>query len=229
MMTTRLCGLVMLVAVGLACGGDDDGGGGSGDRDGGGDDGGGGGVPDGSGDSAYDQVVGWIEDYKAEHPGNGGKDWDINAKTPEEIAGDPDAQQLLALCGDYQELRPVIPLLAWEYGGADHQWIAPAESALVYCVYIPIAPSTENWAWDEGADHVTAYTYVLFPEHNPCRDEVGADTVATCIGDPTNFEILVDIASLNDGADAGLALAEASTELRLIMPDGARVHLHDDI
>jgi len=230
-MTTRISWLAMVAAIGFACGGGDDGGGGdsSGADGGGGTDGGGGGGADATGDSEYDMVVGWIEDWKAAHPGNGGKDWDINTKSEGEIAGDPDLAQLIDLCGDHTEVRPVIPLLAWEYGGADHQWINPEQSALVYCDYIPVADNTENWAYDVGADHVTAYVFVLFPEHNPCKDEVGADTVAACIGDPTNFEILVDIASLNDGADAQLNLAEASTELRLIMPSGDRVHLHDDI
>jgi hypothetical protein len=227
-MTIRFAGLVLLVAIGSGCGGDD-GGGGPG-SDGGGNPGGdGGGGADATGDSAYDMVVGWIEDWKAAHPGNGGQDWDINTRSDDEIAADPDLAQLIDLCGDHAEVRPVIPLLAWEYGGADHQWINPEQSALVYCDYIPVAPSTENWDYDGGADHVTAHVYVLFPEHNPCKDEVGADTVAACIGDPTNFEILVDIASLDDGARAGLDLAEASTELRLIMPNGDRVHLHDDI
>jgi len=55
------------------------------------------------------------------------------------------------------------------------------------------------------------------------------DQVAGCIGDPTNFEILVDTASYHDGADVGLALAEASTELRYILPDGSRVHLIDNL
>ena len=63
----------------------------------------------------FDQVKGWVEAYQAAHPGNGGKDWDINAKSPAQIAADPTAQQLLSICGPDQ--RPVIPLLAWEYGG----------------------------------------------------------------------------------------------------------------
>src|SRR5688572_16072747 len=63
------------------------------------------------------QVRQWIEAYKGAHPGNRGKDWDINAKTPAEIAADPAARQLLSICGQNQ--RPIIPLMAWEYGGAD--------------------------------------------------------------------------------------------------------------
>jgi hypothetical protein len=168
----------------------------------------------------YEEAQAAIDAYRAAHPGSDG---DINAKSPGEIAADPAAQDLLALCGDAQ--RPVIPLLAWEYGGSDHAWINPEQSALVYCVYIPVASPTDHWRYDEGTARVTADTYVLYPEHNPCKDQVGADQVAACIGDPTNFEILVDIASLNDGADAGLALAEASTELMLILGDGAKVHL----
>ncbi len=223
-MTIRFTGLVMMAAIGCACGGGDDGGGPG--ADGGGNPGDDGARADATGDSEYDMVVGWIEDWHAAHPG---KDGDINSKSEEEIAGDPDLGRLVDLCGDHSEVRPVIPLLAWEYGGGDHPWINPEQSALVYCDYIPVSPSTENWAYDGGADHVTAHVYVLFPEHNPCRDQVGAETVPACIGDPTNFEILVDTASLDDGAGAGLNLAEASTELRLIMPDGERVHLHDDI
>ena len=69
--------------------------------------------------------------------------------------------------------------------------------------------------------------YVLFPDKNPGKDKKGRDQVASCIGDDSNFEILVDIASLNDGKDAGLDLSEASTELRLILPDGTKVPLYD--
>jgi hypothetical protein len=122
----------------------------------------------------------------------------------------------------------VIPSIAWEYGGNDHPWINPAASALVYCVYIPVNPSTNHWTY--AANHVTADVYLLFPDRNPCKNNTGADQVAACIGDITNFEILVDTASLNDGVDAGLALAEASTELRLILPGGGgTVHLFDNI
>lgn len=173
----------------------------------------------------YDQVKEWVEAYKAAHPGNGGKDWDINAKTPSQLEADPDARQLLSICGDDQ--RPVIPLLAWEYGGSDHPWINPEASALVYCVYIPVADPSEHWQYDPTGDHVTADVYVLFPDQNPCRDEQGADQLAACIGDPTNFEILVDTASLHDGVDVGLSLSEASSELMLILPDGTKVHLID--
>lgn len=175
------------------------------------------------GASTFEQVASWIDAYKAAHPGNAGKDWDINAKTPAEIAADPDAQRLLSLCGPDQ--RPVIPLLAWEYGGTDHQWINPQASALVYCVYIPVDPSSSNWQYDATQDHVTADVYVLFPDQNPCNDRAGADQVLACLGDSTNIEILVDTASLNDGADAGLSLSNASTDLNLILPGGTKVHL----
>src|SRR5262245_6945452 len=155
----------------------------------------------------YDDIEATVVAYKAAHPGNGGKDWDINEKTPAQLAGDPDAVKLLALCPADQ--RPIIPLLAWEYGGADHPWIEPEASALVYCVYIPANPGTEHWTYDAVGDHVTADVYVKCPERNPCKDKVGADQVAGCIGDVTNFEILVDMASRNDGADVGLSLANA--------------------
>src|SRR5262245_3745175 len=49
-----------------------------------------------------DQIPGLVAAYKAAHPGNGGKDWDINAKTPAEIAADPAAQKLLSICGPDQ-------------------------------------------------------------------------------------------------------------------------------
>ena len=171
-----------------------------------------------------DELRSLVEAYKIAHPGRGGKDWDINALTPAQVAADPAAQELLSVCGDDQ--RPVIPLLAWEYGGADHPWINPEASALVYCVYIPVSPSSSNWQYDAVSDHVTADVHVLCPEQNPCNDRTGANQVSDCIGDASNFEILVDIASLHDGADAGLSLAESSTELRLILTDGTKVHLH---
>jgi hypothetical protein len=74
---------------------------------------------------------------------------------------------------------------------------------------------------------VTADVYVLFPDQNPCKAQAGAQQVLGCLGDPTNIEILVDTASFNDGADAGLSLSNSSTELRLVEPDGTKVHLAD--
>jgi hypothetical protein len=117
-------------------------------------------------------------------------------------------------------------MLAWEYGGHDHPWIKPEASALVYIVYIPTKDKSENWQYDKAKDHVTADVYVLFPDKNPGKDKQGRDQVASCIGDDSNFEILVDIASLKDGKGAGLNLSEASTELRLILPDGTKVPLY---
>ena len=173
--------------------------------------------------ATFEQVKGWAEAYKAAHPGNKGKDRDINAKSPAEIAADPAAQQLLSICGPGQ--RPVIPLLAWEYGGADHPWVNPGASALVYCVYLPANPPTPNWQHSAATNRVVADVYVKFPDQNPCKDKKGKDQVAACIGDASNFEILVDTASLNDGRDVGLNLAEASTELKLILSDGTKVQL----
>jgi hypothetical protein len=121
----------------------------------------------------------------------------------------------------------VIPKLAWEHGGGDHAWINPEMSALVYCVYIPVVPSTDHWKYDATMDHVTADVYVLFPDENPCKSESGADQIAKCIGDTTNFEILVDTASLNDGMDVGLSLSEASTELMVVL-EASRMHLWTD-
>jgi hypothetical protein len=167
----------------------------------------------------------WVIAYKAAHPGNGGKDWDINAKTEAEIVADPDTQRLVDLCGDRTVVRPVIPLLAWEYGGGDHPWIQPDGSPLVICDYIPVATSTSHWMF--AANHVTADTWLLFPADNPCNASSGADQIAGCIGDASNFEILVDTASLDDGADVGLALSEASTDLYYIPPTGGPpVHLY---
>jgi hypothetical protein len=175
---------------------------------------------------SFEQVKGWIEAYKAAQPGNGGKDWDITAKTPAEIAADPAAQRLLGLCGPGQ--LPIIPLLAWEYGGSDHQWISPEASALVYCVYQPVKNPTPHWKYDAAADEVTADVYVKFPDQNPCGNLAGARQITDCIGDDTNFEILVDNASTNDGADAGLSLSTASTTLRLILRDGSTVKVWHD-
>lgn len=175
---------------------------------------------------SFDQVKAWVENYKATHRGRGGKDWDINAKTPAQVAADPAAQQLLSICGKNQ--RPVIPLLAWEYGGSDHQWKNPEKGALVYCVHTPVRNPTPNWQYDARNDQVTAAVYVLFPDQNPCKNHAGANQVTGCIGHLSNFEILVDTASINDGRDVGLSLASASTALTLILPDGTRVHLWDD-
>lgn len=180
-------------------------------------------ISDASASATADQVKAWIDAYKAAHPGNGGKDWDINAKTPAEIAADPAAQQLLGLCGPDQ--RPVIPELAWEYGGSDHQWINPQASPLVICVYVAVNPSTDHWTYDAASDHITADAYVLFPDQNPCKGSTGANQVLDCVGDPSNLEILVDTSSIHDGADVGLQLANSSTDVMLILSDGSKVLL----
>jgi hypothetical protein len=172
---------------------------------------------------SHNQVKTWVADYSRAHPGDGGKESDINAKSPGQLAADPAARRLLALCGKNQ--RPIIPSIAWEYGGRDHQWIKPTASALVYCVYTPVKSSSAHWSYQAALDHVTADVYVLFPMQNPCRNKQGAAQVSACIGDKTNFEILTDVASYHDGSDAGLSLANASTELRLILPDKKKVHL----
>jgi hypothetical protein len=172
----------------------------------------------------YEEAKSWITAYKAAHPGHGGKDWDINKKKPAEIAADPAAQQLLSLCGKDQ--RPVIPLIAWEYGGHDHQWINPEASALVYCVYTPNKTNSEHWKYDKATDHVTADVYVKFPDQNPCKNETGAAQVMSCLGDRSNIEILVDTASIHDGKDVGLNLSESSTDLYLLQPNGSRVLMY---
>jgi hypothetical protein len=166
---------------------------------------------------AFEQVRGMVSAYKAAHSGNGGKDWDINTKTAKQVADDPAAQKLLSICGKDQ--RPVIPLLAWEYGGNDHRWISPDKSALIYCVYTPVKKTSEHWKYDARKNHVTTDIYVRFPDQNPCKDKQGTEQVDACLGDHTNYEILVDTASLNDGHDVGLELADSSTALWLVFPD----------
>jgi hypothetical protein len=131
------------------------------------------------------------------------------------------------LCGPGQ--LPVIPLLSWEYGGNDHAWINGDQSPLVICVYVAANPNTNHWTYDATADHIVADVYVLFPEQNPCKDRTGADQVLGCIGDPTNLEILVDTSSNGDGASVGLALANSSTDVMLILPDGSKVLLYQNI
>jgi len=182
---------------------------------------------DASTGTAYDDIKALIDRYKAAHPGNGGKDWDINALTPAQVAADPDAQKLLSLCGPDQ--RPVIPELAWEYGGTDHQWINPQASPLVICVYVAVNPSTAHFQYDAAKDHITADVYVLYPAENPCNNQQGAQQVLGCVGDPTNLEILVDTSSYHDGADVGLALANSSTDLYLILGDGSKVLLYQNV
>ena len=171
----------------------------------------------------YEQVLEWIRAYKAAHPGRGGKDWDINSKSASQIAKEPDTRRLLSICGANQ--RPVIPMLAWEYGGSDHRWEHPEEAALVYCVCTPVQKATPSWSFDRSRNRVNADVSVKFPDHNPCKDESGKDQVMKCIGDEGNLEILVDTASLGDGHNVGLNLSEASTELRLVLPNGKKIRL----
>jgi hypothetical protein len=166
------------------------------------------------------QVQSWAKHYAASHPGS---DRDINAKSSAQLASDPAARRLVSICGRHQ--RPVIPILAWEYGGNDHPWINPGASALAYCVYTPVRRDTAHWRYNASSDHVTADIYVRFPGRNPCRHKSGRQQVMACLGDPSNIEILVDTASLHDGADAGLDLSQASTTLRLIEPSGKRIVL----
>jgi uncharacterized protein (DUF2141 family) len=172
----------------------------------------------------YAQVNAAVDAYKAAHPGNGGKDWDINAKDPATLAADSAATALASICGPGQ--RPVIPKIAWEYGGADHPWINPGASALVYCVYVPTTSASSHWKYDAATDRVTADVYVKFPSQNPCNNLSGNAQVLSCLGDPTNSEIIVDTVSLNDGIWAGTPnLQNASTSLNLIMPNGSSVFL----
>jgi hypothetical protein len=172
-------------------------------------------------------VVSWVADFKETHSGNDGRDWDILALSEEEVAADPDAARLLALCGPGQV--PVIPEIAWEYGGSDHAWINPEVSPLVFCDYVPVAPGTAHWNYEAGTDLVTADTWLLFPAGDPCADEDGVESVTGCIGAASNYEILTDTASFHDGHDVGLELSEASTELNLLLRTGERVHLTTDI
>jgi hypothetical protein len=119
-------------------------------------------------------------------------------------------------------------LLAWEYG-TDNRWVNPQAAPLVICVYTPVKPFTANWQYDAGRNRVTADAYVRFPDQNPCKAQPGARQVAACIGDRTNFEILVDTASINDGVDVGLSLGSASTDLKLILLDGSKVPLVNNL
>lgn len=177
-----------------------------------------------------DEVRARAEAYKTANSGNGGKDWDIisccggASRTPASLAADAEAQRLRSLCGKDQ--LPVIPILAWEYGGMDHQWISPQSSALVYCVFIPVNPDSSHWQFDMANMRVTADVYVKFPDQNPCKNEQGANQVMACLGNPTNIEILVDTASYHDGADVGYTLANAKTNLNLILPDGSRIPMY---
>jgi hypothetical protein len=47
-----------------------------------------------------------------------------------------------------------------------------------------------------------------------------------CLGHPSNIEILVDTASLDDGARAGLSVGSASTQLQLVEPGGMTIPLY---
>jgi hypothetical protein len=169
--------------------------------------------------------------YKAAHPGNGGKDWDIvtccagsSATAISLDKTDPAALQLRSICGKDQ--LPVIPMLAWEYGGADHQWINPQAAPLVICVYIPVNPASSHWSFNMAANRVTVDVYVKFPDQNPCKALQGAQQVMGCLGDPTNIEILVDTAIYHDGADVGFALATTPSDMNLILPDGTKVPMY---
>ncbi len=173
----------------------------------------------------YDQVLSWVLAYKAAHPGNGGKDWDINAKTDAQIAADPAALQLMSVCGDYRIIRPVYPLIAWEYGGTDHPWVHPELAALLYCTYIPYKPYSSHWTYDLATNNVTADTFVKFPDQNPCKNETGANQLISCLGNPAdaNDEIIVDTASLRDGHDVGLELSLSTSKIYLILLNGSKV------
>ncbi len=67
------------------------------------------------------------------------------------------------------------------------------------------------------------------PDENPCRNLLGANLIVGCIGHPSNFEVLVDLSAFNDGGCAGPSLSEASTELRLVLPDSTKIHLYDGL
>jgi hypothetical protein len=91
---------------------------------------------------------------------------------------------------------------------------------------IPVNSASTHWKFDAALQRVTADVYVRFPDQNPCKAQTGANQVMACLGDPTNIEIFVDIASFHDGADAGLSLANASTDVNLILPDGTKVPMY---
>ena len=171
----------------------------------------------------YAQVKQWISQYKRGHPGRGGKDWDIHTKTAKQLASEPDTRRLCELCGP--DRRPVIPELAWEYGGSDHAWESPEKAALVYCVYTPVARASPNWQFDEAKQRVTALVYILFPEQDPCAGKSAEQHAALCIGGHGNLEILGDTASMSREPGFSRSLDEASTELRLRLPGGKTARL----
>lgn len=179
------------------------------------------------------QVQTLVTAYKASHQGNGGKDWDIigccsgASRTQAQIDADPAAVQLRAICGPNQ--LPIIPTIAWEYGGADHPWINPQASALVYCMYTPVAANSSHWTYNPSTNHVVADTYIKFPDQNPCKAQTGANLVLSCIGDTTNTEIFVDTASNHDGHDVGYELSVSTSVINLIQPNGTKVLLINNI
>jgi len=101
---------------------------------------------------SYEEVKGWITAYKAAHPGNGGKDWDINKKKPAEIAADPATQQLMSLCGNDQ--RPVIPLIAWEYNGDLYAYLTGPGGFAVLLNRVGVS-STNSSGWSDAGFNVT--------------------------------------------------------------------------
>ena len=93
-----------------------------------------------------------------------------------------------------------------------------------------IGDMTDEMNLDEMADQAEQQEMqrLLDAEEGQFKTIKRGDVVEGQIVHMDADEILVDIASLNDGADAGLSLSEASTELQLILPDGNVVHLWDD-
>jgi hypothetical protein len=156
-------------------------------------------------------------------------DWDIIdccgfARTEAEIQADPEAVALRGMCGAGQ--LAIIPMLAWEYGETKHPWINPSASAVAYCVYLPTKTNSAHWSYDAATDHVIAEVYVKFPDQNPCKAQTGKAQVMSCLGDPTNIGIFADTASFHRGGDVGLSLAESTTDLYLVLPDGTRVLMY---
>jgi hypothetical protein len=73
---------------------------------------------------------------------------------------------------------------------------------------------------------VIAEVYVKFPDQNPCTAQTGKAQMMSCLGDPTNIEIFADTASFHRGGDVGLSLAESTTDLYLVLPDGTRLLMY---
>jgi hypothetical protein len=86
--------------------------------------------------------------------------------------------------------------------------------------------NSAHWSYDPVANKITAEVYLKFPEQNPCKGQAGKAQVLSCLGDPTNIEILVDTIVFHDGADIGRDLSGSPSDEYLVLPDGTRVLMY---